>query len=261
MIDRTTSRQDNSHEDRFGRDLTVSDAAERLGVKPQRVRALIKSGDLKARRIGERTLLIDAESVERRAVSSPRAGRRLSELDAWGLILLAAGEGASSLDRRSRYRMRQLLDAHGLSGLRARLSARASLVHLRAHPSELGALRKEAAIVWSGPTAATDLRLGLLASDALDGYVAQPDVEPLLGRYHLRQSRDPNVILRVVSSLSWLEGRRYAPLSAIALDLFDDADPRSREVGQTLIARLEGEWTSRRSTSRQPRTPKSSSGG
>ncbi len=129
--------------------------------------------------MGARQYVIDAESVERRAAAAPRGGRRLSASDAWGVIALAAGEDATWLDRRSRYRLRQLLERRGLSGLRSRLVARAAVVRLRAHPSELKAVKSDDAIVLSGSSAASGQRLGLLADDVVDGYVADGDRDRL----------------------------------------------------------------------------------
>ena len=47
----------------MGNNITVTQAAARLGVTPQRVRALIKSGVLEAEKFG-RDWQISAESVE-----------------------------------------------------------------------------------------------------------------------------------------------------------------------------------------------------
>ena len=243
-----------------GTDLTVDEAAARLGVTPQRVRALIRGGDLDAERMGARQYLVDAESVERRAAAAPRGGRRLSASDAWGVVALAAGGDATWLVRRSRYRLRQLLELRGLAELRSRLVARAAVVRLRAHPSELKALKSDDAIVLSGPSAASDQRLGLLADDVVDGYVPESDHDRLVGRHHLKPSRQPNVVLRVVATPAWPSNRRYAPLSAVALDLLEDSDPRSQEIGRELLERVEGEWRKQRSGSRRPRTQRSRSG-
>jgi len=47
------------------------------------------------------------------------------------------------------------------------------------------------------------------------------------------------VVLRSVSSFlpSWPPSR-IAPKAAVALDLLEDADPRSRQVGKELLGRL-----------------------
>jgi len=61
----------------------------------------------------------------------------------------------------------------------------------------------------------------------------------MVRRHHLRTSREPNVILRVVPTFAeaWPPAKD-APLSAIALDLLDDPDPRARTLGAQLLARI-----------------------
>lgn len=54
--------------------LSVSQSAEILGVTPARVRALIKSGTLTARKNGREWILCE-EDVLQRAASRPRSGR------------------------------------------------------------------------------------------------------------------------------------------------------------------------------------------
>lgn len=60
--------------------LTVAAAAEALGVTPRRVRALIATGQLDARRHGVRTWAIDPAAIERAAWQRPpRSGGRPSK--------------------------------------------------------------------------------------------------------------------------------------------------------------------------------------
>ena len=54
--------------------LSVAESAERLGVSPARVRALIKAGQLPAEKNG-RAWVLREEDVLQRVVSRPRAGR------------------------------------------------------------------------------------------------------------------------------------------------------------------------------------------
>ena len=155
--------------------------------------------------MGARQYVIDAESVERRAAAAPRGGRRLSASDAWGVIALAAGEDATWLDRRSRYRLRQLLERRGLSGLRSRLVARAAVVRLRAHPSELKAVKSDDAIVLSGSSAASGQRLGLLAvisSTAMSPMVIVIDWAPMTVERRLCDARATGRIAQLDADLA-----------------------------------------------------------
>lgn len=90
----------------------------------------------------------------------------------------------------------------------------------------------------TGASAALDLGLNLLSSSELDAYIDAAQLEVLRRRYHLRPTQTGNVLFRVTPKLApdW-PSRRVAPLSAVALDLSDDEDPRSRETGQELLAR------------------------
>lgn len=218
--------------------LPVVEAAGRLGVSETRVRQLLGSGELRARQV-QGLWLIPVEEIERREDLSPQSGRRLTALRAWGLIYIAADLPAPWLDRSARYRLRRLLEQRGLRALRSRLIARGIPTPMRAHPSLLVELRQDADLMLSGATAATQLGLGLLAHDIVEGYVAADRAEDFVARYHLRASREPNVVLRAVAPFTqdWPPSHE-APLPAIALDLLEDPDPRAREVGDALIARI-----------------------
>ena len=218
--------------------LPVAEAAKRLGVSETRVRQLLGSGELRARQV-QGLWLIPVEEIERREDLSPQSGRRLTALRAWGLIYIAADLPAPWLDRSARYRLRRLLEQRGLMALRSRLIARGIPTPMRAHPSLLVELRQDPDLMLSGATAATQLGLGLLAHDVVEAYVSGDHAEDVVTRYHLRASREPNVVLRVVPRFApdWPPAHE-APLPAIALDLLEDPDPRAREVGDALIARI-----------------------
>jgi hypothetical protein len=109
----------------------------------------------------------------------------------------------------------------------------------RAHPSVLGAIRDSEDLMLTGAAAAAELRLGLLAGDTVDAYVSDRALPGIVARHRLQESQDPNVFLRSVASFvpSWPPSR-IAPKAAVALDLLEDADPRSRQVGKELLGRL-----------------------
>jgi excisionase family DNA binding protein len=218
--------------------VSVAQAARRLGVTESRVRQLIHARELRAQRV-QGLWLLPVEEIERREDLAPGRGRRLTAARAWGLLYLAAGLPAPWLNRSARYRLRSLLKERGLKSLRSQLTARGVPTPMRSHPSLLPKLREEPALMLTGATAAMELRLGLLAHDVVEGYVEADRVDDVVGRYHLRASRNPNVVLRVVPQFTsdWPLAHE-APLPAIALDLLEDADPRAREVGEVLIERI-----------------------
>lgn len=56
--------------------LTITEAAARLGLSPSTVRGQVQKGKIRAKRVGERVLLISEKEVERyRAESLGRVGR------------------------------------------------------------------------------------------------------------------------------------------------------------------------------------------
>ncbi len=93
----------------------------------------------------------------------------------------------------------------------------------------------------TGVAAAAELRLGLLAGETVDAYVDEGVLPTVVATHRLRESQAPNVILRAVSSFmpSWPPSH-VAPRAAIALDLIEDDDPRSRQIGSELLELLGG---------------------
>ena len=56
-------------------ELTVTEAAERLGVSGARVRKLLESGVLAGRKVNTRLWLVSPDSVEQRKKAEVRGGR------------------------------------------------------------------------------------------------------------------------------------------------------------------------------------------
>lgn len=216
--------------------LTVPEAAKRLSVVPNTVRRLITTGELPATKVGDQWL-VSLEAVDHRLSVAPRHGRRMTCASAWGLLFLSDGQKAPWLTPVTRWRMKRHLATRSLASLRAQLVDRGRPQSYRAHPAMLDRLRDDPALMLTGVTGASELRLGLIGGgDRVEAYVDQPELDAVIRRYHLRPSREPNVILRVVPSfgLSWPPAR-VAPISAIALDLLDDPEPRAQQVGNQLL--------------------------
>lgn len=216
--------------------LTVTQAAERLSVGAPRVLRLIASGELPATKVG-RQWFIPAAAVDLRRAVQPDRGRRFSPAAAWGLLFMAAGNQAPWLTPQQRWRLRQYLASSSVSHLRSRLSTRGRARFFHAHPGLFSTLREDRALMLTGASAASELRLGLIGGgDRVDAYVDADHLEAVVRRHHLRPSSDANVTLRVVPSFGWAwPPARVAPIPAIALDLLDDPEPRSQQVGGKLL--------------------------
>jgi excisionase family DNA binding protein len=229
--------------------LSTADAARRLGVHPSRVRALLAAGTLTGSRSGEHWL-IDATSVRDRIEGGVAPGRHLEPANAWAALALASGAPAAWLTPDARWRLRSLLDRRGVLGLAPRLRGRAQRERYPVDPGVLGQLSREPALVLTGMSAAAAHGLDNLEGDdlALDAYLASGDLDGLIRAYALEAaSADGNVSLRVVDAGVWppLEGRAFAPLAAVLLDLAEDGDcPTRARVGREALAMLDeqGRW-------------------
>lgn len=222
--------------------LPVSAAAHELDVHPSRVRALIASGALAAEKVGG-VWLVDRASLATRRREQSGAGRPLSPANAWALLFAASGEELpSGLGPSARWRIRQALRVYGLSALRPRLARRAEPASYWALAGELRALRDRSDVVLSGPSAAASHHLGLVGSDAIDAYVPARLMASLQREHALERMSGPesNVVLRAVPDGAWfLSPRRFAPLAAVAIDLWSYADPRAARIGGDVVARID----------------------
>jgi hypothetical protein len=222
--------------------VSVSDAAEALRLNPSRVRALAASGELGARKIGG-VWLIDGASIERRRKHRAPAGRPLSALNAWRVLLLASGEDIDKdADPVARWRVRDALDRRGLDGLQPLLRRHAEVQYFWGLPGELRRLRERDDVVLSGTSAAGGHRLDLLSGDRVDVYLSASRA-PSVERAHALQpaaEAEANVLLRLVPDDAWplLAGRRLAPLAAVAIGLAEDPHPRAARVGREVIAQI-----------------------
>lgn len=212
----------------------ISVAAKRLGISRQRARDLALHGALRARRVGDR-LFVERSSVEDRLANPSPPGRRLSPSRAWGLLFIADGEAAPWLDAAARSKLRALLREQGLRALRPRLRGRGRRLAFRAHPSDLAALAAEPGLMLAGAVAAAAVGIDLLAAGLVDAYVAPERLRQLTNVYHFVESREPNLIMRELSPQVRLPQRPVAPRSAVALDLLDEHDPRSRAAAEDAL--------------------------
>lgn len=219
--------------------VSVSEVARLLAVTPRRIYALVAEKRLRAERVGGR-LLVRREDVEARAregESSMTKGHPFSPRRAWALLLLAAGEPVPDIDAVTRSKLRRLLAERSLWSLRAKLAPRAVRRNLRAHSSDLARIESEPGVIRTGLRAASAAGLLLIGGDAPHQfYVDENLAKDLASRYGMRESRQPNVVLRVVPDepFSWLRGP-VAPAPAVALDLAEDADPRSQQVAREAL--------------------------
>jgi hypothetical protein len=222
--------------------ISVPDAADALGLSPARVRLLAANGGLPAQKIGGRWL-VERNGVEKRRSRGSAGGRPFAPRNAWAVLSLASGEGADQVESVTRSRLRRLLSFEGLSSLAPRLERRAQVHRYSGHPGEISHLLADERLVASGASAARSIGLDLLGSGA-DGYVSDANIDEFVQEHALFPAAaiDANVILRLVPGDVWvdfLEGQAHAPEAAVALDLAEEPDSRSRAAGEELLHRLD----------------------
>jgi Helix-turn-helix domain len=225
--------------------ISIADAAEVLDLSSARVRLLASNGDLYSEKIAGRWL-VDRIDVERRRRRGAAGGRRFAPQNAWALLRLASGEEADGIDPVVRSRLRRSLSLEDLAALAPRLERRAEVRHYDGHPGEIAHVLADERLVPSGISAARAVGLDVMAGMEADGYVSASGLGDFVNHHVLDPAASGvgNVTLRVVPEGVWdtfLEGLPRAPKAAVALDLADEADPRSRAAGEDLLVRLDRE--------------------
>jgi len=174
-------------------------------------------------------------------MTSPRErGRRLRPANAWAVLALASGESAPWVSDEERRRLAGLLDARRLGGLVGRLGERSRIERFFAHPGVIGSLQDARGVIPAGPHAERHRGQRLVPGREADVYVAEADLPQLVREFALEPSDQPNAIVRVLPDGLWPFTDRRMPLAAVAVDLSELPDARSRRVGRALIESLSG---------------------
>jgi excisionase family DNA binding protein len=226
--------------------LSVREAASILGVSPQRIRAMLASGELNGEKVSG-VWIVEDLSTRERASAAPESGAPFSEANAWAIIDLASGDDAKYVSSRDRWRARQALDEHGLEVIAPRLRKRGQKLQFAAHPGVLPALREDSRLVRSGASVPVS-SLSASGSDA-DAYIREDDLSSVVSAYALAPASADvpgNVRLRPVVQGHLLDGRDSAPPAAVALDLLGMPDARSARVGRKLLSEIQARRSWRR---------------
>jgi excisionase family DNA binding protein len=220
--------------------ISIPEAAAALGLSAGRVHAMVVRGRLPAAKVGGRWL-IERGAVERHQRQGSLRGRPLAAHNAWALLRLASGEDPGRIDPSLRSRMRRSLALEGLEEIGPRLAGRGESHYFDAHRGEIPYIVEDSRFVASGVSAAGAHGLDLVSGSEADGYIRASALREFVASHALQPAPpSSNLHLRVVPDRAWhfLEGARVAPLAAVALDLAEDADPRSAELGQMALADL-----------------------
>jgi excisionase family DNA binding protein len=225
-----------------GSQISVSEAAQHLQLSPQRVRALIASGDLPAERVGGRYVL-DQDAVASFRERERLGGRPLSARNAWAILAQVAERSAAvDVSRRSHYRLQRLLESSGDALARVLSSAepRSREERWRVLPSDLTKLAQDPNLVLSG-LSADDPRIGIrhqVERDGLEAYAGEEFIRALERWLKPEKRSDrPNLVLRAPRGSLWILDERRAPWPVVAADLLNDDDPRVRRAARAALSR------------------------
>ncbi|GAA3196580.1 helix-turn-helix domain-containing protein [Actinocorallia longicatena] len=215
--------------------LSVSEAAELLGLDQSRVRQLIRARMLGATKIGGRWIL-EPGAVRAWALRG-RIPRALSPRGAWALLLHLDGcdpAWENPVERhRTRCRAAEVRDGSQLAEL---VRNRATAHEFTVHPSVLHRIGRTRGLVASGPRPS-------LADPRFEAYTRPELFEELISRFGLRNPTpgEGRLVLRVPTSL-WPfapETRAASPL-VIAIDLLEGADRRDLDRARARVDRALG---------------------
>ncbi|HEX3737886.1 MAG TPA: helix-turn-helix domain-containing protein [Solirubrobacterales bacterium] len=223
--------------------ISVPEAAEALELSPARVRLLAANGDLPAVKVGGRWL-VERRGLEHRRRRGSAGGRPFAPRNAWAVLGLASGGEVADIEPVVRSRLRRALSLEGLGALAPRLERRAAMSRYSAHRGEIAHVLADDRLVATGISAVGAVGLDLVSGGEVDGYIRASVSDDFVEEHALSRAGEgeENVTLRVVPDEAWadfLDGEPYAPKAAVALDLVEDADPRSRAAGRDLIRRLD----------------------
>ena len=216
--------------------LTVSQAAERLGVTPEQVRRLIRAGKLAARTVG-RTLVLDDDAVDGRARLPITAGRALAPRTAWAALWQLSGEDVGWLSAPDRSRLVARLRGYDAERLVAASRDRAERYELRVLPAYRQRVLATDGVVPSGLTAAAAVGADIVAAESADEvYCAAGTLAVLRREFGLSERGQPNLVVRVprYEQLE-LTGRAHMPAAVVAVDLAESVEVRTRRAGLDLL--------------------------
>lgn len=204
--------------------VSVDEYAEWRGISAQRVRDLLRSGELPGRRVGARQWEIDEAAFK----SRPRLGQPMSPPMAWALIAALGGEPRHSdvpqvrLDRV--LKNRDYVRAAGNDApmiLSSWLRQRGERLLFRADDRDLPDLLADPRVMPSG---VSDERAGLSAGNVAEVWLRDfSRLSELVGDYLLLPDIRGNVVLHR-GGLEHREAR--APLGLVIADLADWNGPR-----------------------------------
>lgn len=216
--------------------LTVQEVAQRLGITPHRVRALIRSGEIAAVRISDRALLVDAISVADHEVIASAPGRPYKAQMALGILWQLSGLNADWLSYQQRHRCCTALRELDCAGLVRRCRKRAHTVRMRVNDSFIGDAMGH--LARSGVSALADYGFDLTPDGSVfEGYTDRDGLAFIEADCFGVPDVHGNVVVHVADFFP-PECGGLMPEAIVAVDLAESFATRQRSIGQARIEKL-----------------------
>lgn len=222
--------------------MSTAEAAGRLEMSPQRVRALWREGALPGRKVANR-LLLDRGGVLDLAERDRVATRPLSARNAWTLLLMLSGEPSAWASASELSRLRRMVSTREEVPLAALVRARARTLRLGGVADAGEYVLRDDRVVLAGAMLAhrwTDL----VVEGVTEVYMAESFVHDLIGRLRLWPDSQGTIMVHAVPDGigALLRDRAEMPAPVVAADLLESADPRSHRAGEALWGQLLRRW-------------------
>ena len=214
----------------------MKEAGESLGLSEQRVRALLRAGRIRGRKVGSTWIV---EGGAQLAVPRPN-GRPLGASNAWAILALLSGEDPRWVDPSVRSRLRRWITQRDIVRLLRESEPRSDIHRFRVLPGDLPKIKSHFPVVPSGlsvPESPLDL---VPIGRSLDAYISDEVLVAIRDRFRPEvPSIAPNVVLRLPVQ-PWVLSFDAAPPPVVAADLLNHDDPRVARAAVDVLEALAG---------------------
>lgn len=220
-------------------EMSVSAAAQHLGVTPRQVARLAHAGELTVtRRIGG-ALLLDGASVHRRVQARPARGRPATPSGAWAALAVLSGQAADWLEPSAMSRLRTRLRRSTADDVAWMVRRRCLRVERMQGWGDATGLVPTGASVLADPYWSDYFGLSPVDRGIRDGYVSEGDHAALVRDLGLVPDPEGDVTVRVVPADAGWSVDRVLP-AAVAVDLMESLDTREAAAGARALTGMLG---------------------
>lgn len=216
-----------------GMEVTIAEAASRLGVSPRQAQRLAQQGQLQiVRRVG-RTLLVEDTAITQRRQTGRGPGRRWNSSTTWAAIQMLEEGATTRVADRTLFRLKRRLADLSIEEFVRLAAGRAQtrrMTQTRRRPAALkDALMLSGRSALENPEVAARFGLAGGQSQIIEGYLRRDELEEVLTRFGLVADAEGEIFLHVSDEV---------PVdSAIttALDLVERGTTRERTAAHGVL--------------------------